>query len=356
MNLIGDHTDYSGGFVLPLAIDLATTVRLTSRSTGRFTAHSSLVPDESVDVPLGALDAVPHRWARYVAGAVRLLSDEGVTLGGVEVRVDSTLPVGAGLSSSAALVCATLGALLDAAGRRWDRQGIALAARRVENEYLGAPVGVMDPTVVMQARAGHALLLDARTLEREQIPVPLVPPGAHEGCSLLVVDTGVSHSTGDHAYAERVTQCATAAELLGVASLRDVATVDALGALTDPVLRARARHVVSENERVLTVASLLRQGRVQDIGPLLTASHRSLRDDFAVSTDALDLVVSSALAAGALGARVTGAGFGGSAVVLVPAAKARQVADEVRKSLVSQGMSSPTVRSVRASDAAGPVQ
>ena len=183
VNLIGDHTDYSGGLVLPLAIDLGTTVRLTSRSTGRFTAHSTLLPDESVDVPLVALDAVPYRWARYVAGAVHLLSDDGVVVEGVEVRVDSDLPVGAGLSSSAALVCATLGALLDATGRRWDRQRIALAAQRVENEYLGAPVGVMDPTVVMHARAAHALLLDARTMAREQIPVPLVPPGAPEGCS-----------------------------------------------------------------------------------------------------------------------------------------------------------------------------
>lgn len=355
MNLIGDHTDYSGGLVLPLAIDLGTTVRLTSRSTGRFTAHSNLLPDERVDVPLVALDAVPYRWARYVAGAVHLLSDDGVVVEGVEVEVDSDLPVGAGLSSSAALVCATLGALLDVTGRRWDRQRIALAAQRVENEYLGAPVGVMDPTVVMHARASHALLLDARTMAREQIPLPLVPPGAPEGCTLLVVDTHASHSTGDHAYAERVTQCAAAAEMLGVTSLRDVETVDALAPIADPVLRARARHVVSENERVLTVASLLRHGRVKDIGPLLTASHRSLRDDFAVSTDALDLVVSSALDAGALGGRVTGAGFGGSAVVLVPTARARQVAEVVRKTLVAQGMAPPSVRSVRASDAAGPV-
>jgi galactokinase len=286
---------------------------------------------------------------------VRLLSDDGVVLGGVEVEVDSSLPVGAGLSSSAALVCATLGALLDATGLRWDRQRIALAAQRVENEYLGAPVGVMDPTVVMHAHAAHALLLDTRTLAREQIPLPLVPPDDREGCTLLVVDTHASHSTGDHAYAERVTQCAAAAEMLGVASLRDVETVDALAPIADPVLLARARHVVSENRRVLTVASLLRQGRVQDVGPLLTASHRSLRDDFAVSTDALDLVVSSALVAGAWGGRVTGAGFGGSAVLLVPAARAHQVAEMVRESLVAQGMTPPTVRAVRASDAAGRV-
>lgn len=354
MNLIGDHTDYSGGLALPLAVDLGTTVRLTSRSTGRFTARSSLLPDEEVDVPLDALNDVPYRWARYVAGAVRLLHDDGVEVGGVEVDVDSSLPVGAGLSSSAALVCATLGALLDATGRRWDRQRIALAAQRVENEYLGAPVGVMDPTVVMHARAAHALLLDARTLARKQIPLPLAPPDAQEGCVLLVVDTHASHSTGDDAYAERVSQCATAAEVLRVGSLRDVG-VEALAAIADPLLRARARHVVSENERVLTVASLLGEGRLEDIGPILTDSHRSLRDDYAVSTDALDLVVGSALDAGALGGRVTGAGFGGSAVVLVPAPRARRVADAVRRSLVTQGMTPPTVRAVTASEAAGPV-
>lgn len=355
MNLIGDHTDYSEGLVLPVALDLGTTVRLTSRSTGRFTARSTLLPDESVDVTLEDLDAVPYRWARYVAGAVHLLRDDGVVLEGVEVEVDSNLPVGAGLASSAALVCATLGGLLDVSGRRWDRQRIAVAARRVENEYLGAPVGVMDPTVVMHARGEHALLIDTRTSAREQIPLPLVPSDAPEGCTLLVVDTHVPHSTGDPAYADRVAQCTAAAEVLGVASLRDVETVAALAPIADPLLRARARHVVSENQRVRSVVSLLRRGRVQDIGPLLTASHRSLRDDFAVSTDALDLVVSSALDAGALGGRVTGAGFGGSALLLVAAARALQVAEAVHRSLVAQGLTPPTVHAVRASDGAGPL-
>lgn len=351
VNLIGDHTDHSGGWVLPLAIGPGTTVTVTSRSTGRVRADSALAPDERVDVRLDRLDDVPFRWARYVTGAVQVVREEGVVVDGADVRVESDLPVAAGLSSSAALVCGTLAALLDALGERWDRQRIALAAQRVENVHLGAPVGVMDPMVVMQARADHALLLDTRALSHEQIPLHLVRPGADEGLCLLVVDTHESHSTSGLGYAERVEQCRTAARQLGVASLREVSSVGDVTPLTDPLLRARARHVVTENGRVLTAAALLRDGRVDEVGPVLTASHESLRDDFGVSTEALDLVVGAALSAGALGARLTGAGMGGCALALTPAGRAREISSSIQQTLAEQGID-VTVRSVWAAQGA----
>lgn len=354
VNLMGDHTDYSGGLVLPFAVQLGTTVSATARDDGVLGATSAQVAGPGHRRPLTALAPNASSWAAYVEGAAWVLLDEGVALGGADVHVDGDLPLGAGLSSSASLVCAALGALLDLAGEVWSPERVALAARRAENEYVGAPVGVMDPMAVMLARQGHALLLDTWSLAHAHVPLPLSPgplgpaapphraaPGAMQ---LLVVDTGAAHSTVSDGYARRVQQCRAAAELLGVRQLRDVDDVTDLSRLDDPVLRARARHVVTENRRVLEVARLLRVGRLQDVGRVMLASHASLRDDFAVSTPALDLAVSSAVEAGAAGARLTGAGFGGSVVVLVDADRSQGVAEQVAHAL---RQAQPTAAAVR---------
>lgn len=303
--------------MLPLAVQLGTRVRAVARDDGKLSCTSSYEPVDSVVQPLSALAPGGARWSSYVEGCAWLLREAGVLLTGADVEVAGDLPVGAGLSSSASLVCATLCALLDVAGAAWGPQEVALAARRVENDYVGAPVGVMDPMVVMHAWAGHALLIDTRSMEQRPVPLPL----AEHGLALLVVDTGSAHATSAAGYAERVEQCAAAARELGVGQLRDVADVADLRALADPLLHARARHVVTENHRVLEAVRLLEAGRVHELGPLLTASHRSLRDDYSVSTPLLDAVVDQALAGGALGARLTGAGFGGSAIALVEQAR-----------------------------------
>lgn len=354
VNLMGDHTDYSGGLVLPFAVQLGTTARATARDDGLLVATSTRVREAPRQRRLADLAPRADGWAAYVEGAAWVLLDEGVALGGADVQVDGDLPLGAGLSSSASLVCSALGALLDLAGESWQPQRVALAARRVENDYVGAPVGVMDPMVVMHARAGHALLLDTRSLKHEHVPLPLAqePPGTGRAARgpvpgamrLLVVDTGAAHSTAATGYAERVEQCRAAAAVLGVGSLRDVDELADLSRIDDAVLRARARHVVTENRRVLEVARLLRDGQLRAVGPVMLASHESLRADFAVSTPALDLVVSTAVEAGAVGARLTGAGFGGSVVVLVDVDASQAVAEQVTRALRQAHLPAPTIR------------
>jgi galactokinase len=369
VTLIGDHTDYARGWVLPFAVPLATTVRVSTTSVATLRVVSN-AQSEVHEVALESLAPGRRGWARYVEGAAWLLAREAAhdtarreraPAAGLLVEVGSDLPVGAGLASSTALVCATLAALLDVLDppvrRRWSATDIALAARRVENEYVGAPVGVMDPVVVMSAAAGHGLLLDTATMATEQLLLPLAEPGSDtsaDAVAALVVDTGRAHQTGGAGYAERVAQVHEAAHALGVASLRDVADPGAVERLADPTLRSRARHVVTENARVLAVAALLREGRVGDLGPLLTASHRSLRDDFAVSTPELDLVVEQSLAAGALGARLTGAGMGGCALALVPAGAALGVRSRVLSALDEHGAARARAWFVTAAGAAGP--
>ena len=369
MTLIGDHTDYARGWVLPFAVPLFTTVRVSTTSVATLRVVSN-AHSEVHEVALESLTPGRSGWARYVEGAVWLLARETAhdtarveraQAEGLLVEVGSDLPVGAGLASSTALVCATLAGLLDVLDppvrRRWSATDIALAARRVENEYVGAPVGVMDPIAVMSATAGHGLLLDTATMATEQLVLPLADPGhgtRSDAVAALVVDTGRPHQTGGAGYAERVAQVDEAARALGVASLRDVGDPAAVERLADPTLRSRARHVVTENARVLAVAALLREGRVGDLGPLLTASHRSLRDDFAVSTPELDLVVEQSLAAGALGARLTGAGMGGCALALVPADAALGVRSRVLRALGERGAAGGRAWFVTAAGAARP--
>jgi galactokinase len=350
VNLIGEHTDYNDGFVLPAAIDRQV-VAAAGRGEGRRLRAWSLQTGPPADLELDGIG--PGRvdgWAAYPAGVAWALGQAGVEVGGADLVVDGDVPAGAGLSSSAALECATATALADLFGAGLDRVALAGVARRAENEVVGVPSGVMDQMVSMLGRAGHALFLDTRSLGTEQVPLPLEAAGL----CLLVLDTRAGHRLVDGAYADRRAACEAAAATLGVAALRDATPEQveaAAGELGEERFR-RARHVVTENARVLEAVGLLRAGELDRLGPLLAASHASLRDDYEVSSPELDTAVEAAVAAGAVGARMTGAGFGGSAIALAGTELAGPVGDRVRDAFAAAGFGPPAVEAVTASDGA----
>ncbi|HVF76644.1 MAG TPA: galactokinase [Acidimicrobiales bacterium] len=299
VNLIGDHTDYTGGLVLPMAVNLETVVDGTREGD-----HVSLVSADEPERALVSLSvddpaAVSPPWARYVAGVVAVLRPAT----GVHGTVFSTLPLGAGLSSSAALEVAVALAV----GFEGTPLELAHACQEAEQRASGVPCGIMDQLASAAGVEGHALLIDCTTFEVMPVPVP-------DGLDVVVVHSGVERGLGGTAYAQRRAECEAAARQLG--PLRDATLADAEG-IDDPVIRRRARHVVSENARVQAFAEALAAGRTGDLGPLMAASHASLRDDFEVSIPALDdLVEHLASTPGVLGARLTGAGFGGCVVAL----------------------------------------
>jgi galactokinase len=304
-------------------------------------ALASLQGDGAI-VELGIDELRPGRpegWAGYPAGVIDGLKDR--LAGGVSVLVDTDVPVGAGLSSSAALTCSVALALNDLVAPELTRDDLVELARRSENDFVGAPTGILDQSASLLCTAGNALFLDTRERRTEQVPLDL----AAAGLELLVVDTGTSHTHADGGYGDRRRECEAAAAALGVPALRDVPDVAALAALDDGgdgVLLRRARHIVTENARVLEVVDILRgSADPRAIGRVLTAGHASLRDDFQISTAELDACVDAAVEAGAHGARMVGGGFGGSAVVLVDRDRADAVADAVRDRFASEGYSVP---------------
>ncbi|MFC3689364.1 galactokinase [Aquipuribacter hungaricus] len=348
VNLVGEHLDYNGGPVLPFAIEHRGLVAARRRDDGRWRLVSR--QDDAVWEG-GADDLVPGTvpgWAGYAAGVLWALREAGHDVPGLDLVVDGRVPVGAGLSSSASLTSGVAVAVADLAGlpgaEQEDgpgRRALAAACVRAENEFAGAPTGGMDQAVVLRARAGHALLLDCTTFDAEDVPLPL---GGDEAAELLVVDTRAHHSLVDGRYGGRRTACETAAARLGVQRLAGITPdelPDVLARLDDEELERVVRHVVTETERVGLVAALLRQGRLDATGPHLLASHASMRDDFQISVPELDLVVTAAVDAGALGARMTGGGFGGSAVVLTPAGTSEQVGAAVHEAFLAAGHGPP---------------
>ena len=316
VNLVGDHTDYCEGFVLPMAIDRDCLVAVAPRGDGRVRARS-LDVDGCADIPADASAdprTVEPAWGRFVAGAVCALAERGAHIAGVDLVVSSTVPTGSGLSSSSALSVALTLALADTGGLVLDRIETAVAALDAEVRATGVPGGLMDQLTALFGARGHALLIDCRDLHIEPLPLP-------ESLSVVVVHSAVARTLATSAYAERRASCETAAERLGLHSLRDARLEEVVD---DP----RARHVVTENARVLAFADSLRAGDDAELGPLMLASHASLRDDFEVSTPELDLLVDALVDAGALGARLTGAGFGGCVVGLVARAHTGQVLDD----------------------------
>ncbi|MEU4746730.1 galactokinase, partial [Actinosynnema sp. NPDC023658] len=297
INLIGEHTDYNDGFVLPIALPHVVRVTAARRDDGVLRVSSR---QASGVTELRVADLAPGvvtGWAAYVAGVVWALREEGHPIGGFGLLVDGKVPLGAGLSSSAALESATALAVTELSGVSLDRRVLARIAQRAENEFVGMPCGIMDQSASLLARERHALLLDTRTMATEHIPFD----PAQAGLALLVVDTKAPHRLVDGEYAARRRDCHRAAELLGVPALRDLDA--ATGHDLPDRLARRVRHVVTEDERVARVADLLRADRIREVGPLLTESHASLRDDYEVTVPELDVAVEALLAAGAAGAR-----------------------------------------------------
>jgi galactokinase len=357
---MGEHTDYNDGYVLPFALGQGVSAAAARRAgpgfpgspgspgSRRLTLCSRQEPAAPVQVALDQL--APGQvtgWAAYPAGVAWALEAAGHPVPGACIAIDSDLPAGAGLSSSAALECATALALTELAlteqALPLPRRELAAIARRAENEFVGVPSGIMDQSASLLSQAGHALLLDCRSLETSQVPFDPAAAGA----SLLLVNTRAKHDLVDGEYGQRRAECEEAARRLGIPSLRSLTTPAEADRLADPVLRRRARHVITDNQRVLDVVALLSSppgvsaDTYRDIGRLLTQSHASLRDDFEISWPEADATVEAALVAGAFGARMMGGGFGGSVLALVPATGAGQVRDAVTAAFARHAWKAP---------------
>ncbi|GAA3582329.1 galactokinase [Klugiella xanthotipulae] len=364
VNLIGEHTDYNLGFVFPCAINLRTWAAVGLRSDGIVRVTTGLSGTDgtgnspegpatipAAEVPRAQLTAATASgWSAYPLGVLWALSERGAdltTLPGVDIHLESTVPVGAGLSSSAAIECATAVAINELWGLGLSRPELAAVGQRAENVAVGAPTGIMDQSASLLGVADHGVFLDCRSLDATLIPLGL----AAAGLELLVIDTTVSHSHATGGYASRRAACEQACLTLGVPSLRDLGPDDlprAEAALDQETFR-RVRHVITENQRVLDTVQTVRERGAAAIGPLLDASHRSMRDDYEISVPELDLAVEASRAAGALGARMTGGGFGGAAIALVPGTRTGQVTREVRAAFRAAGFATPTIFPVTAS-------
>jgi galactokinase len=339
VNLIGEHTDYNDGFVLPAAINLYTWVAAAPREDGVLAARSA----EMTGALRASLDAAferSHTWTDYVTGVVQSLRRSGVPLNAASLLVRSEVPLGAGLSSSAALEMSVACSLLEIARRTVAPESLARICQLAENEYVGAPCGIMDQFVAGVGRAGNAVFLDCRSLQYEYVPLPA-------DVSLVLCNSMVKHSVAGGEYGKRRAQCEEAVDLLraelpGINSLRDVTREDfeRYERRLPEVLRKRARHVITENERVRLTVTALRGGDLGRVGGLMRASHESLRDDYEVSCPELDLLVELARAQpGVLGARMTGGGFGGCTVNLV-----RDAAVETFREVVARNYERATGR------------
>jgi len=353
VNLIGEHTDYNEGFVLPFAINRRTVVALGLRDDRKARVGSSFA-DELVEIDLSDLtpDAL-HGWSAYPLGLAWALTEFGVDLDavpGFDILIDSNVPVGAGLSSSAAIECAVAVALNDVWRLGLDRPTLARVGQRAENVAVGAPTGIMDQSASLLGETDSAVFLDCRSLHSEVVPLGLEAAGLE----VLIIDTGVTHAHATGGYAERRASCEKGARILGVESLRDVSVddLDRAREVLDDVTFRRVRHVVTEDQRVLDTVRLLREQGPAAIGELLDASHRSMRDDFEISVPELDLAVETAQANGAIGARMTGGGFGGSAIALVPSDALSRVLVAIDGAFAENGFGQPDVFTVSPSEGA----
>ncbi|HUN06495.1 MAG TPA: galactokinase [Aggregatilineales bacterium] len=350
VNLIGEHTDYNDGFVLPMAIDRAAWIALRPRTDRRLVVQS-LDFDQSVDVDLNQMTNTGPGWAEYLKGVAWALTDSGKQLEGWEGVTAGDVPIGAGLSSSAALELATARAFATVSQLDWNPAQMALLSQRAENKWVGVNCGIMDQMISAAGAAGHALLIDCRSLENQLVPLP-------PGNAVIVLDTATRRGLVDSAYNERRAQCEAAARFFNVKALRDVsvAQFEARAAELDEVTRRRARHVVTENDRTLKAAEVMRAGDAAALGLLMNASHDSLRDDFEVTNSALNVIVEIARQQpGCWGARMTGAGFGGCAVALVKAEAATAFDQAVTTAYTQATGLTPNVYICHASDGASVV-
>jgi galactokinase len=353
VNLIGEHTDYNEGFVLPFAINRRTVLALGLRDDARIRIGSEFA-DEVVEIAIAELS--PEHlsgWSAYPLGVAWALGQHSADLAavpGVDIYLDSSVPVGAGLSSSAAIESAVAVALNDVWQLGLDRQTLAKVGQLAENKAVGAPTGIMDQSAVLLGRQDSAVFLDCRSLESETVPLGF----AEAGLQLLIIDTGVTHAHATGGYADRRRSCEAGAKAMGVPALRDLGLDDlerARAILDDETFR-RVRHVVTEDQRVLDTVRLLREEGPTSIGELLDASHASMRDDFEISVPELDLAVETAQANGAIGARMTGGGFGGSAIALASGGDISRIQVAIDGAFAEHGFQQPTMFVVTASDGA----
>ncbi len=338
VNLIGEHTDYSGGYVLPLAIPQRTRVEIAVRSEPLVRAWSANVQEPEIqEYRLGG-EKPGRAWLDYVQGVTDVLRQGGHALQGFDLRIESDVPLGGGLSSSAALEVSLLRALREAFGLKIDDVQIALAGQKAENDFVGAPVGVMDQMASSLADEKTALFLDTRSLQYEKIPLPAE-------AELVVIDSGISHSHSAGEYRTRRRECESAAELLGVHQLRDLTPQDLwrLPSLPEPLDR-RTRHVITENARVRSAVAALRERDLPRLGKLLYASHESLRNDFEVSIPEIDRLVELASEEpDVFGARITGGGFGGSIVAVARQGTGRKAGERIAARYAENGKRKGTV-------------
>jgi galactokinase len=353
VNLIGEHTDYNEGFVLPFAINKRTVLALGLRDDAVIRIASSFA-DEVAEIAIA--DLAPSAlggWSAYPFGVAWAIGEFGGDLAavpGVDIYIDSVVPVGAGLSSSAAIESAVALALNDVWQLGFDRPTLAKIGQLAENKAVGAPTGIMDQSASLLGKQDSAVFLDCRSLEAQVIDLGF----AAAGLELLIIDTGVSHSHSTGGYASRRASCEEGARVMGVPALRDLSVDDlprAQELLDDETFR-RVRHVVTENQRVLDTVRALREEGPSAIGELMDASHRSMRDDFEISVPELDLAVETALANGAIGARMTGGGFGGAAIALVSADSVSRVQVAMDGAFAEHGFGQPVTFTVSAADGA----
>jgi galactokinase len=349
VNLMGEHTDYNGGYVLPFAINLRTYAAVSRRDDGLVSVQSLQKPGEVVQSVVSDLSPdIDTGWAGYALGVLWALAGAGHAVGGLDIVLDGQVPSGSGLSSSAALECAVGLAAVELYDIDIALDELARIAQYAENNFVGVPCGLMDQMAACVCRADHALFFDVRDDVREH--VPFAPQD--DGLTVLVIDTRAVHAHAGGGYADRRQSCEEAARQLGVAYLRDVpgsSLEAALARLDNDILRRRARHIITENDRVLRTVELLSSSRLSEIGPILTESHASMRDDFEISIPELDTAVEAALAAGALGARMTGGGFGGSAIALIRTADFDHVSRTVDAAFAEKEFRAPQIWAPRAS-------
>jgi galactokinase len=341
VNLIGEHTDYNEGFVLPFAIDRRTYAAVGLRSDQLARIASSFA-GEVIEFEISKISkGSVAGWSAYPLGVAWALMQAGATSKGFDLYVESNVPVGAGLSSSAAIECSVALALNDLWGAGLSKNVLAKVGQRAENEIVGAPTGIMDQTASLFGQADHAVFLDCRTLDAKATALSL----EENGLEIWVMDTRVAHRLTDGGYAARRASCEKASELLGVSSLRDV-TVESLEAskhLLDDVVYKRAKHVVTENERVQQTVKLLAESGPRSIGQLMIDSHSSMRDNFQISITELDVAVETALSEGAIGARMTGGGFGGAAIALIESQRAASLTKAVIEKFQQEGFEKPEI-------------
>jgi galactokinase len=350
VNLIGEHTDYNEGFVLPFAIDRAARVAVGPRADSMVRLLSTYGDQGTVTASLDSLEPGSAKgWTKYPLGVMWALRERGIDVPGIDLLLDSDVPLGAGLSSSHAIECAVVTALNDLTGAGLAAEDMVLATQRAENDFVGAPTGIMDQSASLRGAKGHAVFLDCRDQNASLVPFETEPAAL----VLLVIDTKVQHSHADGGYASRRASCELGAEVMGVKALRDlqVGDLEEASGLLDAVTFRRVRHVVTENDRVLQTVERLSAEGPGAIGALLDASHASMRDDFEISCPELDLAVDTARANGAIGARMTGGGFGGAAIALTPVAAEQAVRAAVVQAFAGAGFTAPDIFTV--SPAAG---